>query len=274
VRKLSVIKLVIVSILLAGCSYFEEGDIIATVNGRNVTEQEFDAYLTLKRIQIRDDKHRSVLLEQYLQRDALSQVIENTYGDVAKSAAAAELDEFRRQMNISRYFEQYLKDAVTEQKISNYYAANEAQYSDTKVHVAHVLFRLKKGMTEAERKAKLTTATEAWSKLKAGEDFGKIADDYSEDRISAKKGGDLGWLKKGSIDPKFSMKIFEMNKNDISEPFETSFGYHIVKIIEEPKTVKKPFEAVKGDIRYLLRQQSKDAELDRLKAQTNIELRN
>jgi len=274
VRKLSVIRLAVISIMLVGCSYFEQGDTIATVNGRDVTQQEFDAYLTLKRIQIRDDKHRSTLLEQYLQRDALSQAIESTYDDTAKQAAAAELDEFRRQMNISRYFERYLKDAVTEQKIQNYYAANEEKYTDTKVHVAHVLFRLKQGMTEAERKAKLTTATEAWSKLKAGDDFGKIADDYSEDRISAKKGGDLGWLKKGAIDPKFSMKVFEMKKDELSEPFETSFGYHIVKIIEEPKTVKKPFEAVKGDIRYLLRQQTKEAELDRLKAQTKIEMRN
>lgn len=267
------IILIMIATLLTGC-FGDNGEIIATVNGRDVTADDFNAYIEFKRIHIRDDKHRVAIMEQYLNRDALSQAIENQLDEKQKVAAAAELDEFRRQMNISRYFEKYLKDAVTEQKISNYYATNEAQYSDTKVHVAHVLFRLKKGMTEAERDAKLTTATEAWSKIKAGEDFGKIADDYSEDRISAKKGGDLGWLKKGSIDPKFSMKIFDMNKNDISEPFETSFGYHIVKIIEQPKTVKKPFEAVKGDIRYLLRQQTKDAELDRLKAQTKIELRN
>ena len=156
--------------------------------------------------------------------------------------------------------------------IQNYYSTNKDQYTDTKVHVAHVLFRLKKGMTETERKVRLTTATEAWSKLKAGDDFEKIADDYSEDRISAKKGGDLGWLKKGSIDPKFSKRIFEMKSNEISEPFETSFGYHIVKIITEPKTVTKPFDAVKGDIRYLLRQQVKQAELDKLKAKIEINL--
>ena len=263
--------LITVIALILGCSS-DNSDVLATVNGRDVTTQEFGAYLTFKRIQVRDDKHKAALLKQYLERDALSQAIESKYDEAAKITAAAELDDFRRQMNISRYFEKYLKDAVTDQKIQNYYATREDQYSDTKVHVAHILIRLKKGMTEAERKAKLTTATEAWSKLKASGDMKKITDDYSEDRISAKKSGDLGWLKKGSIDPAFSKKIFEMKKGEISEPFETSFGYHIVKIIEEPKVVKKPFEAVKGDIRYQLRQQVKQAELESLKSKTEIKI--
>lgn len=267
-------KIILISIitLLAACSS-DNSDVLATINGHNVTASEFDAYLAFKRIQIRDDKHKAALLDQYLERDALSQAIESKYVEADKLAAAAELEDFKRQMNISRYFERYLKDSVTDQKIQNYYAVNEDKYMDTKVNVAHVLFRLKKGMTEAERKAKLTTASEAWSKIKAGEDFGEIADDYSEDRISAKKSGDLGWLKKDSIDPAFSKKVFEMKKGEVSAPFETSFGYHIVKIIEEPKTVKKPFEAVKGDIRYLLRQQTKQAELDRLKSEAKIKIR-
>jgi len=264
--------LIAVITLLVGCSG-NNSDVLATINGHDVTASEFDAYLAFKRIQVRDDKHKAALLDQYLERDALSQAIESNYDETDKLAAAAEMEEFKRQMNISRYFERYLKESVDDQKIQNYYAVNENKYMDTKVNVAHVLFRLKKGMTEAERKAKLTTASEAWSKIKAGEDFGKIADDYSEDRISAKKMGDLGWLKKGSIDPVFSEKVFGMKKGEISAPFETSFGYHIVKIIEEPKTVKKTFEAVKGDIRYLLRQQTKQAELDRLKSEAKIDLR-
>lgn len=265
-------KLILIAVvaIIVGCS--SDDNVIATVNDHKVTANEFNAYLTFKRIHIRDDKHRATLLKQYLERDALSQVIEGKYDEAEKISATAELDDFKRQMNISRYFEKYLKDAVTEQKIQNYYSTHEDQYSDTKVHVAHVLFRLKKGMTEAERKAKLTTATEAWSKLKASGDMKKISNDYSEDRISAKKAGDLGWLKKGSIDPAFSKKIFEMKKGEISEPFETSFGYHIVKIIEEPKVVKKSFEAVKGDLRYQLRQQVKQAELESLKSKIEIKL--
>jgi peptidyl-prolyl cis-trans isomerase C len=55
-----------------------------------------------------------------------------------------------------------------------------------------------------------------------------------------------------------------MEPNQISEPFETAFGFHVVKLLEGPVVVKKPFEAVSGDIRYRLRNQAKDAELKRL----------
>jgi peptidyl-prolyl cis-trans isomerase C len=56
----------------------------------------------------------------------------------------------------------------------------------------------------------------------------------------------------------------------VSEPFLTTFGYHIVKVLDEPRVVTRPFEAVKGDIRYKLRNQAKQAELERLKKQVNI----
>jgi len=237
---------------------------LAKINGETISKQQFEDYLEFKRINVRDKKHRDALVDQFLQNVALSAVV-SQQSDFDKNKAEAEIEEFRRQMNISRYFEAYLKSAVTDQQIKNYYTANEDKYSEQKVHVAHVLVRLAKGMSETERKAKLTHVNEAYSKLKAGEKFEKIADDYSEDRVSAKKAGDLGWLKKGAVDPKFSEKIFSMKKDEVSEPFETSFGFHIVKLVDDVKVVKKPFEAIKGDIRYQLRQQAKEAELKKLK---------
>jgi peptidyl-prolyl cis-trans isomerase C len=268
-RYLKWVALVIV-VMLTACSAVEKSDVIATVNGRDVTAREFDAYLAFKRIKVRDADHRKALLDQYLQREALSTVIETKYDEKSRELADAELADFKQQMTINRYFEHFLNQAVTDQKIQNYYAANVKRYSDTKVHAAHILFRLKKGMSETERKAKLTSAMEAYSKLKAGETFTKVADDYSEDRISAKKGGDLGWLKKGAIEPGFSDKIYALKKGEITEPFETSFGYHIATVLDEPKTVTRSFESVKGDIRYQLRQEVKQAELDKLNAAIEI----
>lgn len=264
---------VVLAFVLTACSAVDDGDVIATVNGNDVTAKEFDAYLVFKRLKVRDDNHRKALLDQYLEREALSRVIENKLDEKTRLLADAELADFRKQMIVNRYFERFLNDTVTEQKVQNYYASNGERYSDTKVHVAHILFRLKKGMTEAERKAKLTTAMEAYSKLNAGEPFAKVADDYSEDRISAKKGGDLGWLKEGAIEAGFSTKIFGMKQSEISEPFETSFGYHIVTVLDEPKTVTRSFESVKGDIRYQLRQEVKQAEIDSLGSAIEIRMK-
>ena len=262
----NILLLLLLTGMLAGCS-----DDIASVNDTDVSEAEFNAYLEFKRIHIRDDKHKRQVLEQYLEREGLSQAVAES-DDFDANKAMIELDEFRRQMNVSRYFESFMNKAVTDEKIQNFYNTNKDQYNEHKAHVAHILIRLNRDAPEAERKAKLTAANDAYSKIKAGKAFEKMAEDASEDRISAKKGGDLGWLKKGAIDAKFSDKVFAMKKDEISEPFETSFGFHIIKLIEEPAVVSKPFEAVKGDIRYMLREQVKAAEVERLKEEIDISI--
>ncbi|MCP4979530.1 MAG: peptidylprolyl isomerase [Gammaproteobacteria bacterium] len=214
------------------------------------------------------------MLDQYLQREALSLLIESKQSEKARLTTQAELADFRRQMVISRYFEQYLKDAVNDEKIKNFYLSNEAKYSQEKVHVAHLLVRLQRGMSEEDRKARLTVINEAYSKLKAGADFSEIVKQYSEDKVSAKKGGDLGWMKKGAVDVKFSEKIFSTDQGKISQPFETGFGYHIVKVLASPKKVTQSLDSVTGDIRYILRQQVKQARMDELQNELKIEKTN
>jgi parvulin-like peptidyl-prolyl isomerase len=126
-------------------------------------------------------------------------------------------------------------------------------------------------MDETERTAILTTAHEAYSKLQSGEDFGSVAQKYSQDTVSAKKGGDLGWVNQGAVAAEFSEKAFNTPVGEITEPFLTAFGFHILKVIEAPQVVKKPFEAVQGDIRYQLRSEAKKAEEARLLNSIKIE---
>ena len=268
-----VILLLTLSLLalgLAGCGDGDQSPKLATVNDKTITEAEFAAYLKFKRTPANDEKRRQMLLDQYVEREALAAAI--TSEDVLdKDLIAAELNEFRKEMLISRYFEKFLKEKVTEQAIQNYYNTHAADYEQRMAHAAHILIRTNKAMSETERKVKLTTLQEAYSRIRSGEDFAEIAQDYSEDRISAKKGGDLGWLKEGSIGPRFSKTLFELQPAGVSEPFETPFGFHVVKLVEGPKTVKRPFNAVAGDIRYQLRAKAKKAELERLVAQAKVE---
>jgi peptidyl-prolyl cis-trans isomerase C len=257
-----------VTLVLLGCAR-EEPPSVAKVNGTPITVDQFNAYLELKRLPNQDDGRREALLDQYLEREALAAVIEQE-GQLNKRLMDAELDEFRKEMIISRYFDQFLREKVTEEAVQNYYATHASDYEDRKVHVAHILVRTQRGMSEVERKARLTTAQEAYSRVMAGEDFAEVAKVYSEDTISGRRGGDLGWLKEGAIDPRFSAAVFSMQPGDVSLPFETAFGFHVVKLLEGPVVVKRPLEAVKGDIRYQLRNQAKQAELERLLSKAQI----
>jgi len=268
-RLLHLILLLLV-LLLPGCGERDRSPKLATVNDRSITEAEFEAYLKFKRLPAQDEKRREKLLDQYIEREALASVISQEKL-LDNNLIQAELNEFRKQMLISRYFEKYLQEKVSDQAVQNYYNTHASDYEQLKAHGAHILIRTNKKMSEPERKAKLTKAQEAYSLIRSGKDFGEVAKKYSEDKISAKKGGDLGWLKQGSIDPRFSKTLFELKPGEVSEPFETVFGFHIVKLIEGPQVVKQPFDAVTGDIRYQLRNEAKKAELERLLSKVKIE---
>lgn len=254
--------------MLAGCG--DSPETVATINGSPITEPEFSAYLNFKRIPQQDGERSARALEVLVEREALAQQIAQSE-ELDQQLLQAELDEFRRQMLISRYFENYLKDAVTDESIANFYSTHADRYQSESVHVAHILIRVSPEMGEVERQAKLSTAHEAYSKLQQGKPFDEVAAAYSEDRLSAEKGGDLGWLQKGAVGPTFTKTVFDMEAGSVSEPFLTPFGFHIVKVLEGPQTMTKPLEAVEGDIRYELRNEAKKVERDRLLGTAEIE---
>lgn len=258
----------LLALTLAGCD--SGGDSIAVVNGKPVSQERFDAYLKLKRVPTQNSEWVERELDGYLEREGLAGQIE-AQGLLPVEQVEAEVAEFRKQMLISRYFEEFLRERVTDEAVRNFYATNPDQFQARKVHVAHILLRTNPGMSDGERQALLTRAQEVYSRAKAQEDFGALAKQFSEDQLSAQQDGDLGWLQEGAIDPTFSTKVFSMKAGELSEPVVTPFGFHVIKVIEGPQVIKQPFEAVSGDIRYRLRQEAKQAELDRLKQAAKIE---
>ncbi len=255
------------ALLLLACG--EKKRVIARVNGEDVTQERFDAYLILKNIPAEDEKRRDSALKEFLEREALAKAIDKQDA-LDDKLIDAEVEEFRKELLISRYFDQFLEEAVSEETVSELYQKDASQFESRKVHVAHILLRVNKGMDEQQRLAKLTTARELHAKIQTGQDFSELAQQFSEDKISGRKGGDLGWIKEGSIGEGFSKRAFQLKKDQISEPFESPFGFHIIKIIEEPQIIRRPLGAVAGEIRYRLRSEAKDKELKRLKEQASV----
>jgi len=268
-QPLKLILPIFLALLAISCG--DEGDkTIAQVGSESISAREFNNYLKFKRIPQQDKPRVSRMLDDYLEREAITQqVIDSKYIDPGQ--VEVEINEFRKQILIGRYFENFLKDKVSDEAVQNYYNSNPDQFNTQKVHVSHILIRTNKNMSENERQALLTKAREAYSKVTSGVPFKDVVKAYSEDTVSAKKDGDLGWIKKGSIDPVFSEKVFSMKEGDITEPFATGFGFHVVKLVEAPQVVKTPFEKSTGNIRYQLRQKAKLAEKERLLKAVNIE---
>ena len=110
---------------------------------------------------------------------------------------------------------------------------NDVKRTDNKVlvnqtHARHILLRPSAIMTDAQAQAKLE---ELRKEILAGADFSKLAIQYSEDPGSASNGGDLGWLDPGATVPEFQSQMDKLQAGEISEPFKTQFGWHIVQVL-------------------------------------------
>ena len=93
----------------------------------------------------------------------------------------------------------------------------------------HVLIRPGELATEEEAIRRLEELRE---RVVNGEEFAGIARAHSDDRGSALRGGDLGWLNPGDTVPQFERQMNELRPGEVSEPFRTQFGWHIVQVVE------------------------------------------
>jgi len=94
-----------------------------------------------------------------------------------------------------------------------------------------------------------------------GEDFGELADEFSQDPGSAKKGGELGWLGKGVLADEFEKTMIESEINEVSEVFQTEFGFHFLEVLEK-RNHDKTDELIEDRAYQLLYARKYDEELE------------
>ena len=92
----------------------------------------------------------------------------------------------------------------------------------------HILIRNKDGLTDEEARSRLLRLRE---RIIAGSDFAELAKVHSDDP-SSNKGGDLGWMSPGDTVPEFERAMNQLRDNEISQPFQSPFGWHIVQVQE------------------------------------------
>ena len=111
--------------------------------------------------------------------------------------------------------------------------------------VRHILLQVGDPKEDAAVKAK---AEGILKRAQGGEDFSKLAKEFSQDTGSAQQGGDLGWSERKAFVPQFADAAFAMKEGEIRGPVRTQFGYHILKLDGiQPATVKT-FEQSRGDL--------------------------
>jgi peptidyl-prolyl cis-trans isomerase D len=135
-------------------------------------------------------------------------------------------------------------------------------------HILHILIKVEPGSAPAVDAAAKTKADNIVKQLRAGGDFSKLARENSGDPSSSGKGGDMGWVDKGSTVESFDTAAFSIPLNTISDAIHSKeFGYHIIKVLDRRPAGYRPFEEVRDQLRRATAdQQGKDKARDEITA--------
>lgn len=135
---------------------------------------------------------------------------------------------------------------ATDAEIEALYAEEQAKLTvDEQRRARHILIKLDEQADEAAVAAARTQAEDLVKRLRAGEDFAKLAKEHSADPGSAAQGGDLGLFGKGMMVPEFEAAAFALNKGEISEPVRSPFGFHIIQVTEIQAAKTPPLAEVR-----------------------------
>ncbi|HJF31599.1 MAG TPA: peptidylprolyl isomerase [Sporosarcina psychrophila] len=212
---------------LSACSDKNAADdeIIATSKNGDITKA--DLY----------DEMKDAIGIRVVENLILQQAIESEYkvtDKEVKEAIAAQKEQYGESFDMylmqqgmtEKFFDKNVKSQLIQQKMIESLKVTDEDINagianmKKEINARHILVKDKK------------TADEVLAKLKEGGDFAKLAKEYSTEEMAQESGGDLGWFGPGKMVPEFEEAAFALKKGEISEPVKTSFGYHVIELMD------------------------------------------
>ena len=223
----------------------------AKLMGLQVTDQEVDSVIQTR--YMRDDKDRFM---SWLKNNNIDyQTVRN---------------DTRDGLMLQKYNDKIFEKSaeVSEEEIMDNYK------QDKYATVRHILLRTQ-GLSDSLKVEKYKQMEELLKRARAGEDFAELANQYSEDPGSNKNGGIYESFTRGKMVKPFEDASFNTPIGEISDIVETSYGYHIIKVIDR-KPEEKPFDEVKDSIKAKLQREKQNKaytdNLEKLKKKANFKI--
>lgn len=245
---------------LAAPAYAElnANTVVAKVNGEEITVGNMivaRAKLPAQYQSLPDDLLFKALLDQLIQQTVLKQQL---HGDTPEYVRLS-VEHEERSLLASDVIESVMEDAQTEDAIRDAY---DARYSSDdggdEFNASHILL-------ESEE-----DAVNIKEQLDAGADFAALAKESSTGP-SGPNGGELGWFENGRMVPEFEAAVAEMRPGEVSEPVQTQFGWHIIRLNDRRKLEAPDYEDVREEIGLELAQQAVEDRINQLTANATID---
>lgn len=237
-------------------------EVVATVNGSPITEADvaytaIDLAPTLQ--QYPPEQRTRILMDLLINQKLMA--------EAALQEGIQESREFEQRMALMRertlrdfYFNEKVQKSVSDEVVNEAYEKQAAEIAaEDEVRARHILVK-----TREEAEAII-------EELEGGADFAALASEKSTGPSRA-NGGDLGYLSKGDVVEPFGEAVMALETGQISEPVETEFGWHVIRVEDKRKKAAPPFEAMEGEIRQNLLRERFMVLIDELKEDANIEV--
>jgi len=144
---------------------------------------------------------------------------------------------------------------VTNEMVQQFYDDNVDQMvAPEAVRVSHLLVGVPRDADEATRTASRQKAEALRARIAGGEDLAAVAREASDDRGSAERGGELGWVQRGQTVPAFEEAAFSLAPGTLSPLVESPFGYHVLRVSEKRAEKKLTVDEARPQIDAMLKQ--------------------
>lgn len=245
-KKLALVATITAGVIgLSACSSGDPEVVVETEHG-NITKEEFY------------DELKATAGENVLQNLVLAKILEDRY-EIDEKAVEEELEQYKEMYGDS------WDDALSANGFSDEDAfrdqlrlqllQQEAMIDGIEVSDEEVQTRYDRMQTEIEASHILVgdeeTANDILAQLNDGGDFAELAEEHSTDTTSAVEGGQLGYFTAGDMVPEFEEAAYSLAIDEISEPVQSTWGWHIIKVtdIKDAETELEDFADISDSIR-------------------------
>ncbi|MBI4801269.1 MAG: peptidylprolyl isomerase [Elusimicrobia bacterium] len=206
----------------------------------------------LKKENVTPEQFRSKIQKQLMVR----KLVEDTVRTRASLPKEAEVKAYFEKITLAVKSDTAAFAGMNEEATQDLMAVAQRfkEFTSERVRVRHILFKFEETAPLTEKNQALKKAEDAKKELDRGADFEDLAARYSEDKESAQKGGDLGYIVKGMLPRELEEPAFALPLGEASNPVLTQFGYHLLRVDEKRIAQKLKFDQVKDDLEQLLAQ--------------------
>jgi parvulin-like peptidyl-prolyl isomerase len=262
-------------VLLSACS--KNGKTVATVGGDKITEsmvqQRLDNIPAGYQDFINSEAGRKQFLDLMIRERVVLEAAKKSgfdkKADYVKSLKDFMTEQDKRVQDykdtlLLRLFltDLHQKDiGVTDAEVKDYYDNNKNSFEHpVEITARHILVTSR------------PQAEQVLARLKNGEDFSKLAKEFSTDPVSASKGGEIGPFKIGDLVPEFEKAVFALKIGKTSDIVQTQFGYHIIQKLKESPLPSKTMEQSGDEIKRIVEKIKFDKWIEQAKAKYNVNI--